>query len=71
LSESGDETAAFDRFFLALSHARLGDGAKALEFYNQAVSWVREHRGRVPYNKQAELDACWAEARALLDKNPS
>jgi serine/threonine protein kinase/WD40 repeat protein len=69
LSESSDETAAFDLFFLALSHTRLGDGAKASAFYDQAVNWVREHRGRVQYDKQAELDACWAEARALLGKD--
>jgi tetratricopeptide (TPR) repeat protein len=70
LSDSGDESVAFDLFFLALTHARLGDGAKASEFYHQAVNWLREHRGRVQYNKQAELDACWAEARALLGKDP-
>jgi eukaryotic-like serine/threonine-protein kinase len=70
LSESGDEIAAFALFFLALSHARLGDTATALQCYDQAVSWVREHRGRVQYDKQAELDACWTEARTILGKDP-
>jgi WD40 repeat protein len=70
LSESVDETAAFALFFLALSHARQGDAAKASDFYDQAVAWMREHRSQVRYDKQAELDACWTEARGLLGKDP-
>jgi len=50
-----------DRFFLAMSHWQLGEQARAREWYDKAVGWMREHK---PENQQ--LVRFRAEAEALL-----
>jgi serine/threonine protein kinase/WD40 repeat protein/Tfp pilus assembly protein PilF len=68
LSAGKGETAAFDLFFLAMCHGRLGNDAKARDCYNGAVQWVEEHQGKLPSNWEKDLIAFQAEADAVLGK---
>jgi hypothetical protein len=45
-----------------------GEIAWAKNCYDRAVAWLREHQGHLRPNKEAELDAVWAEARPVLGK---
>ena len=68
LRESSGDGAAFDLFFLAMCHARLGDVSKARSCYDRAVKWLQERQGRLPADEREELTAFRAEAGALLTK---
>jgi tetratricopeptide (TPR) repeat protein len=57
---------AFDLFFLAMAHHRLGHGALARGFLDRAVRWVNEHPN-LDEQHARELNAFRAEAEALLD----
>jgi serine/threonine protein kinase/WD40 repeat protein/tetratricopeptide (TPR) repeat protein len=69
LRESKGQFGACDLFFLAMSHARLGDAAHAKDCYDRAVKWVQERQGKLPPQWAAELTAFRAEAEALLKKD--
>jgi tetratricopeptide (TPR) repeat protein len=66
LRDSKDRSDAFDLFFLAMCHHRLGDAAKAGECYGQAVRWFTDRRGILPTSLIEELTSFDAEAQALL-----
>lgn len=57
--------AAFDLYFIAMSYAKLGQPAKARDYYNRANDWVKERAGLASGHLQ-ELKAFRAEAEALL-----
>jgi tetratricopeptide (TPR) repeat protein len=58
LGRGGD---AYDWFFLAMAHWRLGDREQARTWYDKAVTWMDKH---MPQNE--ELIRFRAEAAALL-----
>jgi serine/threonine protein kinase/WD40 repeat protein/tetratricopeptide (TPR) repeat protein len=62
----GGAPPAYDLLFLAMSQARLGDAAKAFEYYDRAAAWLREHHSALPAKQRTELDALRAEAEAVL-----
>jgi tetratricopeptide (TPR) repeat protein len=57
---------AFDLFFLAMCHHRLGDAARAKDCCDRAAKWFREQRGKLPAGWTAELSDFQSEAEALL-----
>jgi tetratricopeptide (TPR) repeat protein len=65
LGAGGGQTDAFDLFFLAMAHHRLGHLAEARTAYDRGVRWMREQRILDPQNTQ-ELAGFRAEAEAVL-----
>jgi hypothetical protein len=66
LRDNKDETAAFDLYFLAMCHHRLGHAARARECYDQAVRWTESRQGKLPSSWAEELKSFRAEAADLL-----
>jgi WD40 repeat protein/Tfp pilus assembly protein PilF/tRNA A-37 threonylcarbamoyl transferase component Bud32 len=58
---------AFDLFFLAMCHARLGNQGQAAQCFARAVRWREEHQGRLSALKAEELRAIEAEAGGVLE----
>jgi serine/threonine protein kinase/WD40 repeat protein len=56
---------AYDLYFLAMSHHRLGETARARDYYDWAVRWVSMQRDLKPEQRD-ELTAFRAEAEELL-----
>jgi len=56
---------AFDLFFLAMAHQRLGRRPEARACYDRAMRWLREQRGLTEQHAK-ELTAFRAEAEAVL-----
>jgi serine/threonine protein kinase/WD40 repeat protein len=63
-----DWALAYDLYFLAMSHHRLGEKARARDYYDWAVRWVRAQRDLKPEYLD-ELTAFRAEAEELLGIN--
>jgi hypothetical protein len=60
-----DWAVAYDLYFLAMSHQRLGETARARDYYDWAVRWVAVQRDLKPHNLD-ELTAFRSEAEELL-----
>jgi uncharacterized protein HemY len=61
---------AHDFFFLAMAHQRLGDSARADDYFAKALKWL-EHQPSLPSESKQELEAFRAEAEAVLGKGKS
>jgi WD40 repeat protein len=71
LDGSKGESAAFDLYFLAMCHRRLGEAAKARDCYDRAVRWVEEHNGKVAATSAKELQEFRREAEEVLELKKS
>ncbi len=58
--------AAADFYFLAMSWHRLGDGARARDYFGRAVRWEEENGVRLAEAHKAELRSFRAEAEEVL-----
>jgi serine/threonine protein kinase/WD40 repeat protein len=66
LREGKGQADAFDLFFLAMSHHRLGEPAKAKQCQERAAAWFQDRQGKLPAQWTHELTAFQAEADAVL-----
>jgi tetratricopeptide (TPR) repeat protein len=65
LSRQDDRGLAFDLYFLAMSHHRLGDVARAKDYFDWAVRW-RRVQASLTAGQFDELTAFEAEAEELM-----
>jgi uncharacterized protein HemY len=66
LKEGAGSADAFDLFFLAMCHHRLGDNDKAKDCLDRAERWSEERRGKLSSQHVQLLTEFEAEARASL-----
>jgi tetratricopeptide (TPR) repeat protein len=69
LEHQEDGALAFDLYFLAMSHHRLGETARARDYYDWAVRWTRVQPG-LAAEQLEELTVIRAEAEELLKQEP-
>jgi WD40 repeat protein/Tfp pilus assembly protein PilF len=69
LKEGAGMADAFDLFFLAMCHHRLGADAKAKDCLGRAQRWFEERRSQLSPRHVEELTEFEAEARAFLQKS--
>jgi serine/threonine protein kinase/WD40 repeat protein len=65
VEKEADADVAYDLYFLAMSHHRLGETARARDYYDWAVRWVAAQRDLHSLRRD-ELAEIRAEAEALL-----
>jgi len=65
LDRQKEQYLAFELYFLAMSHHRLGEPARARDYYDWAVRWPRTHP-LLTANDLEDLDLFRAEASELL-----
>jgi serine/threonine protein kinase/WD40 repeat protein len=65
LARQEDRYLAFDLYFLAMGYHKLGENARARDFYEWAVRWPRSDKRLTPEQIE-ELDVFRAEASKLL-----
>ncbi|MGH7172369.1 MAG: tetratricopeptide repeat protein, partial [Gemmataceae bacterium] len=71
LREGKGQADAFDLFFLAICHHRLGDAAKAKSYRERAGRWFQLHKNRLTVPGWVEeLNAFQSEADAVLAQPP-
>ena len=66
IKNNKDQATAFDLYFLAMCHHRLGDTVKARGCFDQAVAWQNQAKLTAP--QVEELNAFRAEAETLLNE---
>jgi Tfp pilus assembly protein PilF len=66
LEKSKGASDAFDLFFLAMAHARLGHPDKARACQDRALGWIQERRSGLPENWVQELSQFQEEAAEVL-----
>jgi serine/threonine protein kinase/WD40 repeat protein/Flp pilus assembly protein TadD len=66
LAASKGESDAFDLFFLAMAHHRLGQTTQARADFDRALRWRREHPTLAQLGWSEELDQFRAEAEEVL-----
>jgi serine/threonine protein kinase/WD40 repeat protein len=70
LREQKGQADAFDLFFLAMCHHRLGDAAKVKDCLQRGKQWFGKHKGKLPASWLAELTALQAEVESVLAQPP-
>ena len=70
LRESKETAAAFDLFFLAMCHAKLGAADKARDCYDRACRWAEHHAAGFQPGWGEELKQFQAEAKEVLAAKP-
>jgi tetratricopeptide (TPR) repeat protein len=66
LRGNAEQTAAFDLFFMAMCHHRLGDDSQARDCFNKAVQWMNDRKGRIRTDWLTELGMFRSESAELL-----
>lgn len=70
LGEGKRKNDAFDLFFLAMCHHRLGNAAKATDCRQRGKRWFQEHKGVLTAGLVEELTAFQAETESVLAQPP-